>query len=312
MKSADNFTPATAATRRIDAITNVLLIAIVLIPFVLSATSLAGLAQANGQQPAFLYPVMVDGGLIIFKLLVLRAALRGRRDLYAWSLAITATAISVGLNVIHAGSEATAVGRFMSALPPLAILAAFVAVTRRIEETAVEQGLVDGIERLKAKAAAEQAKAAKLAAEAEAKATQEAAEAEANLKRLAAQAERLAVQIAALKEDKAQAKAEFQAANREASAANMQAIKAKEEAAAADKLAETAAAKAAKVTAATRPNVAGDPAKPGEFTDRQTAVLSLLKAGQSQAEIATSLQVSERTVRREVAALNGAVAAAKG
>ncbi len=123
---------------RLDKLTNWLLVLILLIPFLISFGALADLAARNGVSYPWLYPIMIDGGLIIFKAIALRASLRGKRDNYAWGMAITATVISVGLNVVHVPPTLPQLGlaRFMSALPPLVILAAFIAVSRRVEEGA--------------------------------------------------------------------------------------------------------------------------------------------------------------------------------
>lgn len=124
---------------RIDQATNGLLIAMIVIPFVLSFGSLKGLAATQHVSYAWLYPLMVDGSLLVFKFLVLRGSLHGQRDKYAWTMAVIATGISVFLNVIHVPRTATnlLLARFMAGLPPLFILAAFAAVARRIEGNAV-------------------------------------------------------------------------------------------------------------------------------------------------------------------------------
>lgn len=123
---------------RIDQATNILLVAIIVIPFLLSFGALKDLAAKQHIAYAWLYPLMVDGSLLVFKFLVLRGSLHGQTDRYAWSMAIVATVISVALNVIHIPLDAPnlALARFMAGLPPLFILAAFAAVARRIEGNA--------------------------------------------------------------------------------------------------------------------------------------------------------------------------------
>lgn len=259
-------------TERIDRLTNWLLAAIVAIPFILSASALNDLAAQHGQRPSWLYPVMVDGGLIIFKLLVLRAALRGQRDGYAWTMAVTATVISVGLNVHHADANLTA--RLMAALPPLAILAAFVAVTRRIEETAVQEGmsaqranLVADIKRLTADLAGKRREFDQALAEMQA--TYEREEA-----RLARQVDALTDQVADLKRQKAEAKTAV-----------------------------------VSVQPATETAVIGQPQDQVEaaLTDRQRQILVMMRQGAGQADIADKLGVSARTVRRDISTMNGIV-----
>lgn len=124
---------------RIDRATNILLVAILLIPFALSFGSLKALANDQHIAYAWMYPLMVDGSLLVFKFLVLRSSLHGQRDMYAWSMAIVATLISVFLNIIHVPYEAQnlLLARFMAGLPPLFILATFAAVAGRIKANSI-------------------------------------------------------------------------------------------------------------------------------------------------------------------------------
>jgi len=284
--------------RRIDSITNWLLAAIVVIPFVLSATALNDLAAQNGQRPSWLYPIMVDGGLIIFKLLVLRAALRGHRDRYAWTMAITATVISIVLNVHHA--EATVTARFMSALPPLSILAAFIAVTRRVEDTAVEEGL--DMERANVQASLD-----KLAAElAEKRRTFDKAVAEmqaayeSERTRLAGDVDRLAGQIEVLKRQKADTVADrivrpVDKIVRPVDTAEDKVVRQP------DNLVRPADTDLDN-------GAANGVAHGGQIvTTRQRQILDMLRQDMAQEDIAAALGVSERTVRRDIGRLNGVV-----
>ena len=130
--------------QRLDSLTNWLLGLIVAIPFFISFGTLKALAAENGISYPILYPLMIDGGLIIFKLLALRESLRGKRDTYTWGMAISLTVISVVLNILHVPAEIHSIwlARFMAALPPLVILGSFIAVSRRIEEGARLEGAV--------------------------------------------------------------------------------------------------------------------------------------------------------------------------
>lgn len=129
---------ANSYVQRLDRLTNLLLGVILFIPFVISAGALTDMARRHGVSLPWLYPFLVDGGLMIFKALALRASLRGKRDWYAWSLAAALTAVSVLLNVRHvpAGVPDRTLASLMAALPPAVILASFIAVSRRVEETA--------------------------------------------------------------------------------------------------------------------------------------------------------------------------------
>jgi DNA-binding CsgD family transcriptional regulator len=285
---------------RIDRLTNWLLAAIVIIPFVLSATALNDLAYQHGQRPSWLYPIMVDGGLIIFKLLVLRAALRGQRDRYAWTMAVTATAISVGLNVHHAEANLTA--RLMAALPPLAILAAFVAVTRRVEETAVEEGhiaqrasLQTELHRLAADLSARQQEYGQTMAALQANYDQERTRLEREIGRLTGQIETLRQQKAALQADKPNKLVDKP--DRPAATA----VSVNGHAPGQPATGQPATGQPATRQPATRQPATGQP----DLTARQQQILAMLRQDIGQADMAATLGVSERTVRREIGRLNG-------
>jgi len=150
-------------------------------------------------------------------------------------------------------------------------LGAFVAVTRRIEETAVEEGLT-------AQQANLQAEIAKLAADLAGRRQafdQAVADMQAELAqlrtRLTQEADALAGQVADLKRQKAAVQADM---------------------------------KEVRHTAVSVPN---DDQPAGGLTDRQRQILAMLRQDISQADMATSLGVSERTVRRDISKLNGLV-----
>jgi hypothetical protein len=130
--------PPNQNVQRLDRLTNWLLGLILVIPFLISFGALRDLAAHNAISYPWLYPIMIDGGLIIFKAIALRSSLRGKRDSYAWAMAVLATVISVYLNIVHVPPTLPSLGlaRFMAALPPLVILVSFIAVSRRIEESA--------------------------------------------------------------------------------------------------------------------------------------------------------------------------------
>jgi cell division protein FtsB len=114
---------------------------VVIIPFIVSYGALKDLAAANGVNYPFMYPLMIDLSLIIFNLIALRSSLHGERNLYAWTLVVIATFISVVLNIVHA--QYGILPMFMAALPPLFILAAFHLVVLRIEHTAKRHQVVN-------------------------------------------------------------------------------------------------------------------------------------------------------------------------
>jgi len=132
--------------KQIDKWSGWLTAVVVIIPFIVSYGSLKDLAAANGVNYPFMYPLMIDLSLIIFNLIALRSSLHGERNLYAWTLVVIATFISVVLNVVHAPRGVLPM--FMAALPPLFILAAFHLVVLRIEHSAQRHQVVNTLSHL--------------------------------------------------------------------------------------------------------------------------------------------------------------------
>ncbi len=93
--------------------------------FVLSYSALRALAGANGiaANLTWLWPLTVDGFLIVASLAVLRNSLLGERALYQWSLVGLFTALSIGFNILHAPRNYTA--QVIGAVPPVALFLAF-------------------------------------------------------------------------------------------------------------------------------------------------------------------------------------------
>lgn len=157
-------TTSTPFVQRLDRITNWLMMGIVIIPFIISAGALTGLARDNGISYPLLYPFMVDGGLVIFKALALQESLQGRRDWYTWAMAIVLTVTSVILNVLHvpATIETLFLARFMAGMPPVVILLAFIAVSRRIEAKTKEETAVFALSHLQTQIRQKETELAKL------------------------------------------------------------------------------------------------------------------------------------------------------
>lgn len=314
---------------RLDRLTNGLLVLILLIPFVISAGALSGMAEAHGIPVPWLYPFMVDGGLLIFKAQALRASLKGRRDRYTWGMAAALTLVSVILNVLHVPDQVAdrPLATLMAALPPVVILTTFIAVSRRVEESVKEAGFVKTYETLLAEMSAkqevwqhqEQAQQAVLAAR------------QAEVTNLVTEIEGLTRQMDSLHQQKVALQDEVRELRRERQFAKTT-----------DKLPKNGRVNAAKTGVTNgrtvdnglttppdngfangRDNVTTLPdnplAKPaahdhpfangrdnaGILTDRQQQIADLLQEGLDKAEIATRLSISERTVYREMQVLNG-------
>lgn len=100
--------------------------------FSMSYGSLHGLALAEGVPAslAWLWPLIVDGFIVVASLAVLHAVLERRSSVYPWCLVLVFSAISVGFNVLHAAP--TPVARLVGAVPPLALVLSFELFMRQV------------------------------------------------------------------------------------------------------------------------------------------------------------------------------------
>jgi len=93
--------------------------------FVLSYSALRALAGRHGiaANLTWLWPLTVDGFLIVASLAVLRKSLLGERALYQWALVGLFTLLSIGFNILHAPRNSVA--QIIGAVPPVALFLAF-------------------------------------------------------------------------------------------------------------------------------------------------------------------------------------------
>ena len=100
--------------------------------FAMSYDALHSLALTQGVPPAlaWMWPLVVDGFIVIASLSVVRAVADGRRAGYPWLLVLTFSTISVAFNVVHAAP--TLVARFVAAIPPTALVLSFELLMRQL------------------------------------------------------------------------------------------------------------------------------------------------------------------------------------
>jgi hypothetical protein len=113
------------STRTLRTLTAVLVGAIALIAFAVSFEAISAYAAGVGAFPYSLRwcaPLLVDTFTLAACLVILARSRDGVRAVYAWSLVVTASSVSVALNVAHAPPHTAA--RLVAALPPAALLAA--------------------------------------------------------------------------------------------------------------------------------------------------------------------------------------------
>jgi hypothetical protein len=113
------------STRTLRTLTALLVAAIALIAFAVSFEAISAYAVQVGAFPRALRwcaPLLVDTFTLAACLVILARSRDGVGAVYAWSLVVVASTVSVALNVAHAPPHTAA--RLVAALPPAALLAA--------------------------------------------------------------------------------------------------------------------------------------------------------------------------------------------
>jgi hypothetical protein len=112
------------STRTLRTLTALLVAAIALIAFAVSFEAISAYAVQVGAFPRALRwcaPLLVDTFTLAACLVILARSRDGVGAVYAWSLVVVASTVSVALNVAHAPPHTAA--RLVAALPPAALLA---------------------------------------------------------------------------------------------------------------------------------------------------------------------------------------------
>lgn len=113
-------------------LTAVLVIALALAAFTLSYESLRGLAKVNSLPYPALFPLVVEGFIIVASLAWLRNSINQTRSWYPVALIGLATIVSVIFNVLHAPPAPLA--RIMYGVPPIALLLSFELLMSQLRE----------------------------------------------------------------------------------------------------------------------------------------------------------------------------------
>jgi len=118
--------------RWIHGATTVGVITLAMAGFTMSYGALHGLALEEGvpARLAWLWPLVVDGFIVVASLAVLHAVLEHRSTVYPWALVLGFSAVSVSFNVVHAAP--TTVARLVAAVPPLALVLSFELLMRQV------------------------------------------------------------------------------------------------------------------------------------------------------------------------------------
>lgn len=120
-------------TKTIDLITYVLMFVSLAIPFTISFGALMDLARQHHIAYPVLYPILVDGGFLIFKLQVLRSTLYDEKNPFAWFMTALLFVISCILNAAHVGLGASLLTYAMAILPTMLMFCAFITLTNLVK-----------------------------------------------------------------------------------------------------------------------------------------------------------------------------------
>jgi hypothetical protein len=133
---------ADRSMRWIHRSTTIGVVALAMAGFAMSYGALHGLALEEGvpARLAWLWPLVVDGFIVVASLSVLHAVLERRSTIYPWVLVLGFSAVSVSFNVVHAAP--TPVARLVAAVPPLALVLSFELLMRQVH-AALEPRLRD-------------------------------------------------------------------------------------------------------------------------------------------------------------------------
>lgn len=127
------------STKVIAWITGTLTLLLALFSFVLSFNALTELAAEHNVSIPYLFPLVVEAGVIIFSLNALHRSLHGEHARWQWVLIIGSSLAAGTLNILHADPDP--VSRFMAAMPSLFLLLSFESFLNQLKHTVTRSGL---------------------------------------------------------------------------------------------------------------------------------------------------------------------------
>lgn len=273
--------------------------------FILSYAALQATAEANGigDKLSHLFPLIVDGFILVASLSVLRGSLYGEPTWYAWGLVIFFSALSVTFNVSHAPDKPLA--RVIAGVAPLALLLSFELLMSQLRLDIRRRGAIQTLADLMTKTKAVTTELTTVQAAV--------TTARDNLTVIDGQAKD---RLAAIDGQIADRQAKILALNGEANDIAADITTGQEtlaslesEIADAEKRRQAALDRLSVVRRASDDLAAvSDDSGKLSKADRQPLVLRLAREGLDAATIAGRLSVSERTIVRDLSELNGQVA----
>lgn len=134
-------------------LTGILLLLIALFGFISSYLALANLATAHKFTLPAVFPLILEGGMIVFSLAALRASLHAERAAWAWVLVVGSSVLALVFNVIHAHPHGQ-LAMVMAAMPSLFLLLSFETFMSQIKAGVKRAGVLRSIKDLEDQRAA--------------------------------------------------------------------------------------------------------------------------------------------------------------
>lgn len=135
-------------TKIISWVSGILVLLLAIGGFVLSYNALSEVALSYGvpAELAWLWPLLVDGAIVVFSFAVLRANLMNERASWYWTLVIVFTLATIAFNVIHSGLEIVRV--IVAIVAPIALVLSFEAVMSMLKNSVIRSGLIQSLTEL--------------------------------------------------------------------------------------------------------------------------------------------------------------------
>ena len=135
-------------TKTIAWITGALTLLLALFSFILSFNALADLAAQHNVSIPYLFPLVVEAGVIIFSLNALYRSIHDEHARWQWVLIIGSSLLAGTFNVLHA--EPDPVSRIIAAMPSLFLLLSFESFLNQVKHGVKRSNLVQSLEQLNA------------------------------------------------------------------------------------------------------------------------------------------------------------------
>jgi hypothetical protein len=127
-------------------LTGLLTLLLALFSFILSFTALTDLAAKHRFSIPFLFPLVVEAGVVIFSLNALNRSTQGESTKWQWSLIIGSSFLAGGFNILHAQPDV--ISRIMAAMPSLFLLLSFETFLGQIKHGVTRANAVQSIVQL--------------------------------------------------------------------------------------------------------------------------------------------------------------------